>query len=84
MQSQTSIPGAVRDWLPRAARHADAERILKEGSGGVVEGMTPKLSSSKQVQSFVRSVIAQQTPMGLAVALDAMGNHGKAAYVERA
>ena len=34
--------------------------------------MTPKLSARAETQAIVRSIIARQRPMGLAVALDAM------------
>ena len=56
----------------KAARLANAQQILAEGVGGVVDGMTPRLSTSAQVQTRVRAVIARQRPLGLAVALDAM------------
>jgi pimeloyl-ACP methyl ester carboxylesterase len=66
--SQVSADSAER----KAARHATARQIIKDGIGTVVEGMTPKLSPDAEVQALVRRVIAQQRPLGLAVALDAM------------
>ncbi len=56
----------------KAARHATGQQILREGVGGVVEGMSPKLSARADVQLLVRDIIARQRPLGLAVALDAM------------
>lgn len=56
----------------KAARHASAEQVVRDGVDGVVEAMTPKLSPNAEVQSLVRSIISRQRPMGLAVALDAM------------
>ena len=57
----------------KSARHATALQVARDGVSSVVEGMTPKLSANAEVQSIVRSIIARQRPMGLAVALDAMG-----------
>lgn len=56
----------------KSARHATAEQILKNGVGEVVDGMSPQLSPNTEIQAFVRRVISNQRPMGLAVALDAM------------
>ncbi|MFH1183788.1 MAG: alpha/beta hydrolase [Chloroflexota bacterium] len=56
----------------KAARQATARQIIEDGIGDVVDGMAPKLSPDAEVQALVRGVIAQQRPLGLAVALDAM------------
>jgi 3-oxoadipate enol-lactonase len=67
----------------KAARHATAQRIMQDGIDGVVQEMPPKLSANVEVQEFVRSVIANQRPMGLAVALDAMAERPDSADVLR-
>lgn len=67
----------------KAARHASALQITQNGIDGVVQEMTPKLSPKAEVQEFVRKVIANQRPMGLAVALDAMAGRPDSADVLR-
>jgi pimeloyl-ACP methyl ester carboxylesterase len=67
----------------KAARHASSKQILADGVGGVVEGMSSKLSPVPEVQAFVRGVIARQRPMGLAVALDAMADRPDSTEVLR-
>lgn len=58
----------------KSARQATARQVVEQGVGGVVEGMTSKLSSEMRVQELVRAVMAKQRPLGLAVALDAMAS----------
>lgn len=57
----------------KAGRYASAEEIMRTGVEPVVEGMTPKLTPNEQVQAYVRDVIAEQHPTGLANAMKAMG-----------
>lgn len=57
----------------RDGRYATAEEIMRTGVEPVVEGMTPKLTPNEEVQAYVRNVIAEQRPLGLANALRAMG-----------
>jgi pimeloyl-ACP methyl ester carboxylesterase len=56
----------------KEARYATAREVLATGVATVVEAMTPKLSSDKDTQSFVRDLMSRQQAAGLACALQAM------------
>lgn len=58
----------------KTGRLATAKQVIDEGVGPVVESMTPKLSTDKRVQSYVRNLIAKQRPLGIANALRAMAD----------
>lgn len=53
-------------------RYAAAAEIMKTGVGPVAESMSAKLTPDERVQAFVRGLIAEQQPAGLAGALKAM------------
>ena len=53
-------------------RFAAAEEVLRSGVQPVAESMPAKLTPDKRVQAFVRGLIAEQQPAGLAGALKAM------------
>lgn len=54
-------------------RYATADEIMQTGVGPVVESMSPKLTPDERVQAYVRDMVAEQSPIGLANALKAMG-----------
>ena len=56
----------------KQGRYAAAEEIMQSGVQPVVEAMTPKLTPDERVQAYVRRLIAEQIPAGLAGALKAM------------
>lgn len=56
----------------RKGRYQEARDIEKYGTGTIVNGMAPKLSSNMRVQEIVRDVMARQDPAGLIGALKAM------------
>jgi 3-oxoadipate enol-lactonase len=56
----------------KQGRYDAAAEIIKTGVEPVAESMSAKLTSDKRVQTFVRGLIAEQQPMGLAGALKAM------------
>ena len=53
-------------------RYDAAAEIMKTGVRPVAESMSAKLTSDERVQAFVRDLIAEQQPAGLAGALKAM------------
>lgn len=53
-------------------RYASAEEIMRTGVEPVAETMTPKLTPNQEVQAYVRKVIPEQRPVGLANAMRAM------------
>ena len=64
---------APADSLERKqGRYAAAEEIQRSGVQPVADSMFPKLTPDKEVQAFVRALIAVQPPAGLAGALKAM------------
>jgi pimeloyl-ACP methyl ester carboxylesterase len=56
----------------KQARYESAAEVAEKGIGGIVEAMTPKLSSAPTVQAFVRAVMERQTPQACIGALKAM------------
>jgi len=56
----------------KQGRYEAAEEIMKTGVKPVAESMSPKLSPDERVQAYVRALIAEQQPAGLAGALKAM------------
>jgi 3-oxoadipate enol-lactonase len=56
----------------RESRLATARQVVEKGVGLVVEAMTPKLSTEKRIQDYVKRLIAEQRPEGLSNALKAM------------
>jgi len=56
----------------KQGRYEAAEEIMKTGVEPVAESMSPKLSPDERVQAYVRALIAEQQPAGLAGALKAM------------
>ena len=57
----------------KQGRYASAEEIMRTGVKPVAESMSPKLTPDEPVQAYVRDLIAEQQPAGLAGALKAMG-----------
>jgi pimeloyl-ACP methyl ester carboxylesterase len=57
----------------KAGRYAAADEIMRTGVKPVAESMSLKLTPDGRVQAFVRALIAEQRPIGLANALKAMG-----------
>ena len=53
-------------------RYATARQVLEHGVDSVVEAMAPKLSAEPQLQEYARGLIAKQSPLGIASALQAM------------
>lgn len=62
-------------------RYAAADEIMRTGVGPVVESMSPKLTPDERVQAHVRDLVAEQSPIGLANALKAMGERLDATLV---
>ncbi len=56
----------------KQGRYDAAAEIMKTGVGPVAESMSVKLTPDERVQTFVRGLIAEQQPMGLAGSLKAM------------
>ncbi len=56
----------------KRGRYEAAAEIMKSGVGAVAESMPGKLTPDERVQALVRSLIARQSPAGLAGALKAM------------
>jgi 3-oxoadipate enol-lactonase len=56
----------------KEGRYATAAQVAENGIVGVVEAMTPKLSTDERVQSFVRRVMEEQSTAGVIGALKAM------------
>jgi 3-oxoadipate enol-lactonase len=56
----------------RDGRYASADEIMRTGVEPVSGSMSPKLTPDERVQTFVRALIAEQRPIGLANALKAM------------
>jgi pimeloyl-ACP methyl ester carboxylesterase len=64
---------ALADTAERKqGRYATAAEIMKTGVKPVAESMSPKLTPDERVKAFVRGLIAEQQPAGLAGALKAM------------
>jgi 3-oxoadipate enol-lactonase len=56
----------------KQGRYEAAAEIMKTGVEPVAESMSAKLTPDERVQAFVRSLIAEQQPVGLVGALKAM------------
>ena len=56
----------------KAGRQETARQVLEQGVGIVADSMAAKLSPNAGIQATVRTLIGQQRPLGLAVALEAM------------
>ena len=56
----------------KQGRYEAAEEIMKTGVQPVAESMSAKLTPDERVQAYVRGLIAEQQPAGLAGALKAM------------
>jgi pimeloyl-ACP methyl ester carboxylesterase len=56
----------------KAGRYKQAEAILANGVREVAESMSAKLTAKPQLQSWLKELILQQPPQGLAQALHAM------------
>lgn len=56
----------------KEGRYATAAQVSENGTVGVVEAMTPKLSTDQRVQSIVRGIMEKQSAAGVIGALKAM------------
>jgi 3-oxoadipate enol-lactonase len=56
----------------KEGRYATASQVAEQGTGGVVDGMTTKLSGDARVQAFVRGLMEKQTAAGVIGSLKAM------------
>lgn len=56
----------------KEGRYATAAQVAEQGTVGVVEAMTPKLSTDERVQAVVRGIMEKQPAAGVIGALKAM------------
>jgi len=65
----------------KQGRYEAADEIIKSGVEPVAEAFSPKLSPNQRVQAFVKKLIAEQQPAGLAGALKAMAERDDSSTV---
>jgi pimeloyl-ACP methyl ester carboxylesterase len=65
----------------KQGRYEAAAEIMKTGVGPVAESMSAKLTPDERVQAFVRGLIVEQRPAGLASALKAMAERDDSTYI---
>jgi len=56
----------------KEGRYKTAQEVGDEGTGVVVDGMTPKFSDNAETQKYVREVMLRQKPSGMIGGLEAM------------
>lgn len=65
----------------KQGRYEAADEIIKSGVEPVAEAFSPKLTPNQRVQTFVKELITEQQPAGLAGALKAMAERDDSSSV---
>lgn len=65
----------------KQGRYEAADEIIKSGVEPVAEAFSPKLTPNQRVQTFVKKLITEQQPAGLAGALKAMAERDDSSSV---
>ena len=65
----------------KAGRYAQAQKIMEDGIGETVAGMTLKLSADERVQKFVHDLMRKQKPASFILSLLAMAERADTLFV---